>query len=103
MWESQLKQTRLCRNGDADLVGKVEAATPLPMLLLQEDLYHRAQLGALNGIEHAVVGHVHAHEVLPFRREQTLLRLGAAMVAKPVEQWATSSFGVAIVSFSKRL
>ena len=65
MGESQLQQTRLGRDGDADLVGEVEAAAPLPLFLLQEDLHHRAQFGALGVIEHAVVGHVRAHEGLP--------------------------------------
>ena len=101
MGESQLKQTRLCRNGDADLVGEVEAATPLPMLLLQEDLHHRTQLGALDGIEHAVVGHVHAHEVLPFGREQTLSRFGAAMVAKPVEHGRRPPSGLLSLLFRR--
>ena len=85
MGESQLQQTRLGRDGDADLVGEVEAATPLPVLLLQEDLHHRVQLGALGVVEHAVVGHVRAHEGLPLGGERALSRLGAAMVAEPVE------------------
>ena len=85
MGESQLQQTRLGRDGDADLVGEVEAATPFPVLLLQEDLHHRVQLGALGVVEHAVVGHVRTHEGLPLRGKRALSRLGAAMVAEPVE------------------
>jgi hypothetical protein len=34
MRESQLQQTGLSCNSDADLIGEVKAATPLPVLLL---------------------------------------------------------------------
>lgn len=87
MGEPQLQQTRLGRDGDADLVGEVEATTPLPVLLLQEYLHHRVQLGALSVVEQAVVGHVRAYEGLPLGWERALSRLSAAMVAEPVEHW----------------
>ena len=85
MGEPQLQKTRLGRYGDAYLVGEFEAATPLPVLLLQEDLYHRVQFGALSVVKHAVMGHVCSHEGLPLGGERALSRLGAAMIAKPVE------------------
>ena len=85
MGESKLQQTRLGRDSDADLVGEFEATTPLPLLLLKEDVYHSLQLGALGVVENAVVGHVSTHEGLPLGGERTHSRLRAAMVAEPVK------------------
>ena len=67
--ESQLQQARLGCDSYTDLVGKLEAATPFPVLLLQENLHRRVQLGALSVVKHAVVGHVRAHEGLPLGGE----------------------------------
>jgi len=83
--ESQLQQTCLGRNGDTNLIGEVEAAAPLPVFLIQEDLHHRAQLGTLGVIKHAVVGHVRVHEDLPLGRERAFSRLGTTMIAEPVK------------------
>jgi len=85
MGESQLKQTGLRRNRDAYLVGEVEAATTLPVLLLQEDLHCRMEFSPLSVVEQAVVGQVRTHEGLPFGGKRALSHLGAATVAKPVE------------------
>src|SRR5208283_89414 len=85
MGKSQLQQTRLSRDGDADLVGEVKSATPLPVLLLQKDLYHRMKLSALSVVEQTIVCYVCAHECLPLRGERALSRLGAAKIAEPME------------------
>jgi hypothetical protein len=85
MGESKLQQTCLGGYSDPDLVGQLEAAAPLPLLLIQEYLYHRLQLRSLGVVEKTVVGHVLAHEGLPLWRERVLSHLGAAMVADPME------------------
>ena len=95
MGESQLQQTRLGRDGDADFVSEVEAATPLPLLLLQEDLHRRLQFGALGIVEHAVVGHVRAHEGLPFWGEQAF-RASHGDGRGASGTWSTPSFEASI-------
>ena len=85
MGESKLQKTRLSRDGDTNLVGEVQAATPFPVLLIQEYLHHVLQFGTFGFVEHTVVGHVRAHIYLPLRGERVLSHLRAAMVAKPMK------------------
>lgn len=66
-------------------VEHVEAATSLPVLLLQKDLHGRMEFSPLNVVEQAVVGQVHTHDGLPLGEKRTLSHLVAVPVAEPVE------------------
>ena len=90
--ESQKEKARLGGDGDADLVGELQAAAPFPRFFGDKDLDEGAKVDLFGSVEHAVVNDITAHDLFPLRGEGCFGEFFPAMIGKPVKHRDSLSF-----------